>query len=259
MCRPRMSLAEGDARRRARGGFTLIELLVVISIITILISILTPGLSKARALARDTQCLTTVGVHTRAIHMYATGQKGLLACGSDSPLQYPGQGGLPPISSLASFQFWLGLNQQYGALGVLVDAKTMPREALFCPTDSAALPDAEWTKAVNRTVELGWGSYLYRQLDGQAAGASRRLLDNLGNNARGLRVAVLVLDAQCTMDWPGLPLKANHVGAKCSAGLVDGSVRPLTNDAARFTLNGSTSDTYSRLDAILEAADALCQ
>ncbi len=56
---------------KPRAGFTLIELLVVVAIIALLISILLPSLSKARAQARTTLCASRISQLSKAILMYA--------------------------------------------------------------------------------------------------------------------------------------------------------------------------------------------
>jgi prepilin-type N-terminal cleavage/methylation domain-containing protein len=57
--------------RGSAGGFTLIELLVVVSIIALLISVLLPSLSKARAQAKRTLCATNLHQLCQALYLYA--------------------------------------------------------------------------------------------------------------------------------------------------------------------------------------------
>ena len=63
---------------RSKRAFTLVELLVVIGIIAVLISILLPTLSRARAAAARTVCLTQLRELVTACHMYANDNKGYL-------------------------------------------------------------------------------------------------------------------------------------------------------------------------------------
>jgi prepilin-type N-terminal cleavage/methylation domain-containing protein len=62
-------------RSRVR-AFTLIELLVVVAIISLLVSILLPTLSSARAQARRTVCASNLRQLALATHMYATEARG---------------------------------------------------------------------------------------------------------------------------------------------------------------------------------------
>jgi len=65
-------------KKHTTNGFTLVELLVVIGIITVLISILLPALSKARASAVRIQCAAQMRQISAAVLMYVNENKGYL-------------------------------------------------------------------------------------------------------------------------------------------------------------------------------------
>lgn len=64
-------------------GFTLIEVLVVVAIIALLVSILLPALSRARAQTRSTQCLSNLRQHGYAMHTFAVANKEVVPRGGN--------------------------------------------------------------------------------------------------------------------------------------------------------------------------------
>lgn len=249
----------GVSRTRAPSGraFTLVELLVVIGIIALLIGMLLPALSVARKQASQVACLANIHSQLQAIHMYANDNKGSLPCASANRLLYAGQAPFLPINSLATFQLWLGLNQEATGLGLLVESRLLPGKSLFCPTDVDADPLAQTERLRTHSTDDAWCSYLYRHLDGQESTPPKTRLANLGNNAQGRRITALVMDIQCTLQWTGLPIKKNHEGTRCSIGFVDGSAIVVPNTDQKLTLICPTNLLEQRLNEILEYADSV--
>lgn len=75
--------------RAVRAGFTLIETLVVVAIVALLVSIITPSLTRARAAARETACVANLRVWSAAFHLYASEHDGLLPHTDDRSRNHP--------------------------------------------------------------------------------------------------------------------------------------------------------------------------
>ena len=63
-------------QRRSHRGFTLVELLVVIGIVTVLISLLLPALSRARKYATQLSCRSTLRTLQSLNEIYASQNRG---------------------------------------------------------------------------------------------------------------------------------------------------------------------------------------
>jgi len=254
--------ASGKARPDTAGGtprrgFTLVELLVVIGIIALLVAILVPSLSAARDRAKQAVCLARVHAQVQAVQMYAAEREGAIPCGPGVEM-YPGW----PVNVLASYQIWLkaGPLSVHSAHGILLTAGLLGPEAMFCPDDRFSDVEAEYERFRTQS-DTAYCAYLYRQLDGQAANPPGTKLEHLGTNAKGDKVAALVMDMHNLLDFPGLPLRSNHGGLRTSIGFLHGGAAAFDNSSQAMTLRNEDNDggygVFYRLDAILEHADSL--
>lgn len=84
-----------------RQGFTLIEVLVVVAIIALLVAILMPSLSRAKAMTRMVQCQSNMKQLATAFAMYTTESKGRLPGADDYGADWLGHNNKPGIAGLA--------------------------------------------------------------------------------------------------------------------------------------------------------------
>lgn len=120
-----------SSTRSMRNAFTLVELLVVIGIIGVLVAILLPAMSKARAQANLVTCLSNIRQLGVGMNMYANDNKGSwpryiyrptddYCYYSTSVIWHNSQTNAPPYR-------WEGIGLVYPYLKV--------RKVFFCPSD----------------------------------------------------------------------------------------------------------------------------
>ena len=139
-------------------GFTLIELLVVIAIIAILAALIFPVFARARAKARETQCLSNLKQLGLAHEMYSADYDDLYPFAKDAADQY-------------APQIWSGFPQWQALIAVMprVEEVLQPycknREVFHCAGDTgySELEGTPYLLPARPTAFAGVGSsYLYR-------------------------------------------------------------------------------------------------
>jgi prepilin-type N-terminal cleavage/methylation domain-containing protein len=127
-----------NIRLCARRGFTLIEMIVVIAILLLLMGILIPVLSRARAEGRRVACKSNLSQLAKAIQMYVT----------DHQSTYPTLASRPTI------------NNGMTSLKKLLMPYIKDDRLLRCPEDRQALFETEgasyeWNAALNGRTQDG--------------------------------------------------------------------------------------------------------
>jgi prepilin-type N-terminal cleavage/methylation domain-containing protein len=125
---------------RMKKGFTLIELLVVISIIALLLSILMPGLGKAKKIAQQVVCLTNLRAQGTSFTTYAIDNNDSFVTGHG--------GWAPGTQPPSGWGYWMADLKPYRGEDI---------KSLICP--SAKKPNPNYDNDpfnFNITVEGGW-------------------------------------------------------------------------------------------------------
>lgn len=248
-------LAFGRSRRH---GLTLVELLVCMSIIAVLIALLLPTLSHARAVARHAVCAAHQRQIGLAIHSYAFDHAGVIPLGPEAPsvpiaslYLYTGH-----VTNLVSLE-----NAEPVGLGLLLEVHLshQPR-VLFCPASDQPVTVEEQIAAVGqRQVQ---GSYFYRHGSvvqySYPADTSHIRLANMGLNRQGEPIRALTMDgnllAPPMFHDHGIFTRTHHETRNVNVLYTDGHVQRIDNEQGHLTVDLAV-DPHGAPDRILQALE----
>lgn len=252
-------------------GFTLIELLIVLFIIGLLVSILLPVLTSARASAVGTLCLANQNQLMTGVHQHAAEHDGEVPYGpiEPGPGQLNGADDFYFINGMTTSQVSSKTGQPVGA-GLMLDRYLSSKpEVLFCPGSDQPID------ANHQLAQVGKGSvisgYIYRHGSNtnvellNAFGSGDRLddvprLGALGKNSQGLDIAALFADNNFLANaFSGAFYRSNHRELFVNIAYADGHVEQRDNRAGRYSADISGTNLYAaiyKMRAVLERADA---
>jgi prepilin-type N-terminal cleavage/methylation domain-containing protein/prepilin-type processing-associated H-X9-DG protein len=132
-------------RTRQRAAFTLVELLVVIGIIAVLIAILLPALTRARAQANVVKCAANLQQMGQGIQIYITQSKGKM------PLAWQRRWSAPPLPNA------VGQGRGWTMFGLLLEVARIPMKVFRCPADTRnyTLTEAQFYMPFDDEI-IGW-------------------------------------------------------------------------------------------------------